>query len=136
MTARLDESAELFYPIDGFTDPWTRPETMVLHHGVAKNRKPWYAWVPILAQHYRVVHFDMRGMGQSSVPEPGYPLDEYGRGPHPRHAEPERRRAGRDPRRYRLQIAAHCAMRRLRTVGKCASAACALSPVRWQAHHL
>jgi pimeloyl-ACP methyl ester carboxylesterase len=40
---------------------------------MAKNHKLWYAWVPILAQHYRVVRFDMRGMGQSSVPEPGYP---------------------------------------------------------------
>ena len=73
MKVRLDDGAELFYTIDDFTDPWTQPETVVLHHGMAKNHKLWYAWVPILAQHYRVVRFDMRGMGQSSVPEPGYP---------------------------------------------------------------
>ena len=73
MNVRLDDGAELFYTIDDFTDPWTQPETVVLHHGMAKNHKLWYAWVPILAQHYRVVRFDMRGMGQSSVPEPGYP---------------------------------------------------------------
>jgi 3-oxoadipate enol-lactonase len=73
MQVRLDEGAELFYTIDDFTDPWTQPETVVLHHGMAKNHKFWYAWVPILAQHYRVVRFDMRGMGQSSVPSPGYP---------------------------------------------------------------
>jgi pimeloyl-ACP methyl ester carboxylesterase len=50
----------------------TRPETVVLHHNMAKNHKLWYAWVPLLAQHCRVVRFDMRDMGQSSVPAPGY----------------------------------------------------------------
>ena len=73
MQVRLHDGAELFYTIDDFTDPWTQQETVVLHHGMAKNHKLWYAWIPILAQHYRVVRFDMRGMGQSSVPEPGYP---------------------------------------------------------------
>ncbi len=73
MHVRLDDGAELFYTIDDFTHPWAQPETVVLHHGMAKNHKLWYAWVPILAQHYRVVRFDMRGMGQSSVPAPGYP---------------------------------------------------------------
>src|SRR5207245_10151500 len=73
MRVRFDDGAELFYTIDDFTDPWTQSETVVLHHGMAKNHKLWYAWVPILAQHYRVVRFDMRGMGQSSIPDPGYP---------------------------------------------------------------
>ncbi len=73
MKARLDDGIELFYTVDDFTDPWTDPETVVLHHGMAKNHKLWYAWVPILARHYRVIRFDMRGMGQSQVPEPGYP---------------------------------------------------------------
>ena len=73
MKARLDDGIELFYTVDDFTDPWTSPETVVLHHGMAKNHKLWYAWVPILARHYRVIRFDMRGMGQSQVPEPGYP---------------------------------------------------------------
>jgi 3-oxoadipate enol-lactonase len=73
MKVRLDDGAELFYTIDDYTDPWTQPETVVLHHGMAKSHKFWYAWIPILAPHYRVVRFDMRGMGQSSVPAPGYP---------------------------------------------------------------
>jgi pimeloyl-ACP methyl ester carboxylesterase len=79
MNIRLADGAELFYTIDDFTDPWTQPQTVVLHHGMAKNHKFWYGWVPILAQHYRVVRFDMRGMGQSAVPEPGYPwsLDNF-----------------------------------------------------------
>lgn len=79
MRVRLDDGAELFYTVDDFTDPWTVPETVVLHHGMAKNHKMWFGWVPVLARHYRVVRFDMRGMGQSSVPKPGYPwsLDNF-----------------------------------------------------------
>ncbi len=73
MRLRLDDGAELFYTIDDFTDPWTEPETVVLHHGMAKNHKLWFGWVPVIARHYRVLRYDMRGMGQSSVPEPGYP---------------------------------------------------------------
>ena len=79
MKVRLADGAELFYKVDDFTDPWTEPDTVVLHHGMAKNHKLWFGWVPILARHYRVIRFDMRGMGQSSVPEPGYPwsLDNF-----------------------------------------------------------
>jgi pimeloyl-ACP methyl ester carboxylesterase len=73
MKIRLKDGAELFCAIDDFTDPWLRPETVVLHHGMAKNHRLWYAWVPILARHFRVVRFDARGMGQSTVPEPTYP---------------------------------------------------------------
>ena len=73
MKVRLDDGAQLFYRVDDFTEPWADRETVVLHHGMAKNHKLWFAWVPILARHYRVVRFDMRGMGQSSTPQPGYP---------------------------------------------------------------
>ena len=74
MKLTLDDGAELFYTVDDFTDPWTEPETLVMHHGMAKSHKMWFGWVPILARHYRVIRFDMRGMGLSSVPEVGYPF--------------------------------------------------------------
>ena len=79
MKLRLDDGTELFYTVDDFTDPWTEPETVVMHHGMAKNHKMWFGWVPVIARHYRVIRFDMRGMGQSDVPEPGYPwsLDNF-----------------------------------------------------------
>ncbi len=82
MKLKLDDGIELFYTIDDFTDPWTEPETVLMHHGMAKSQKLWYAWVPIIARHYRVIRFDMRGMGQSDVPEPGYPwtLDNFAKG--------------------------------------------------------
>ena len=72
MKFRLDDGAELYYTIDNFTDPWREAETVVFHHGMAKNHGLWYGWIPTLAAHYRVIRFDARGMGQSTVPEPGY----------------------------------------------------------------
>ena len=73
MKVKLDDGIELFYTVDDFTDPWAEAETVVLHHGMAKNHKLWYGWIPTIARHYRVVRFDMRGMGQSTAPQPGYP---------------------------------------------------------------
>ncbi|MDP1672001.1 MAG: alpha/beta hydrolase [Burkholderiales bacterium] len=57
---------ELFYRVDDFTDPWTTPETVLMLHGNAESSLSWYAWVPVLARHCRVVRPDMRGYGQST----------------------------------------------------------------------
>jgi hypothetical protein len=38
----------MHYVIDDFTDPWRKPETIVLHHGNCKSTRFWYRWVPIL----------------------------------------------------------------------------------------
>ncbi len=57
---------EMYYRVDDFTDPWTRPETVLMLHGNAESSLSWYAWVPVLARHYRVVRPDMRGYGQST----------------------------------------------------------------------
>ena len=74
MQLKLADGAELFYTIADFTDPWKEAEALVLVHGMAKTHRLWYAWVPILAAHYRVVRFDLRGHGQSTAAPPGYPL--------------------------------------------------------------
>ena len=70
--ARIDYSLDLYYDDDDFTDPWRRSETVVLHHGNAKNARLWYAWVPLLARQYRVIRLDARGFGRSTVPPEGY----------------------------------------------------------------
>ena len=73
--APLPGDLEMYYDDDNFTDPWRDPdgiETIVLHHGNAKNARLWYAWPPLLARQYRVIRVDMRGFGRSTVPEPGY----------------------------------------------------------------
>src|SRR5437867_11863602 len=71
-TARLPGDLLMHYDDDDYTDPWSRAETVILHHGNAKNAKLWYAWVPLLARDYRVVRVDARGFGRSTVPAPGY----------------------------------------------------------------
>ena len=77
--ASLDDSLEMYYEDDDFTDPWRETEAVVLHHGNAKNSRLWYAWVPLLARHYRVFRLDARGFGRSTIPPEGYPwsLDNF-----------------------------------------------------------
>lgn len=72
-TAHLPDDLTMYYEDDAFTDPWEEAETVILHHGNAKNSQLWYAWVPLLAGSYRVIRLDARGFGRSSVPAPGYP---------------------------------------------------------------
>ena len=72
-TANLAGNLAMYYEDDDFTAPWTTPETVILHHGNAKNSRLWYAWVPLLAGSYRVIRVDARGFGRSSVPAPGHP---------------------------------------------------------------
>jgi pimeloyl-ACP methyl ester carboxylesterase len=57
---------DMHYQVDDFTDPWRTPETILMLHGNAESGLAWYAWVPKLARHYRVVRPDMRGFGQST----------------------------------------------------------------------
>src|SRR2546422_3394707 len=72
-TAQLPGDLLMHYEDDDFTDPWSAPETVILHHGNAKSSRLWYAWVPLLAREFRVIRVDARGFGRSSVPAPGYP---------------------------------------------------------------
>lgn len=72
-TANLPGDLAMYYEDDQFTDPWSSAETVILHHGNAKNARLWYAWVPLLAREFRVIRLDARGFGRSSVPAPGYP---------------------------------------------------------------
>ena len=69
---RIDETLNLHYELDDFTDPWTTPETMLLIHGVADTSKAWFAWIPQLARRFRVLRPDLRGFGQSTIPPREY----------------------------------------------------------------
>lgn len=64
---------QLFYTVDDFTDPWTQPEAVLMLHGNLENHQAWYAWVPLLARHYKVIRPDMRGYGQSTPVPEDYP---------------------------------------------------------------
>ena len=63
----------MHYEVDDFTDPWHKPETVLLLHGNAESGAAWYGWVPSLARRYRVVRPDMRGFGASTPMPRDYP---------------------------------------------------------------
>ena len=63
---------DLHYDLTDYTDPWRESETILLHHGFARNLEFWREWVPLLARHYRVLRIDARGCGRSTIPPPGY----------------------------------------------------------------
>lgn len=65
----------LHYLVDDFTDPWTQPEVVLLHHAAGGSARHWTGWVPHLARRYRVVRMDCRGHGESAVPPADYPWD-------------------------------------------------------------
>ncbi|MBI3042368.1 MAG: alpha/beta hydrolase [Betaproteobacteria bacterium] len=65
-THRASPDCELHYVVDDYTDPWRKPETVLMLHGNAESGAAWFAWVPHLARHYRVVRPDMRGFGAST----------------------------------------------------------------------
>ena len=54
-TFRPSPDLDLYYEVDDFTDPWRRPDTVLMLHGNAESGLAWYAWVPHLARQYRVV---------------------------------------------------------------------------------
>lgn len=63
------------YRIDGSAD---RP-VLVLANSIGTTLHMWDGQVPALSERYRVVRYDMRGHGASSVPVGAYSLDRLGR---------------------------------------------------------
>lgn len=63
------DGVRLAYRIDDHTDPWKPKETLILLHAVLGSSRRFYQWVPTLSRHYRVVRLDMRGHGESEVPD-------------------------------------------------------------------
>ena len=68
------DGLKLAYTIDDFTDPWLKAPTLLLLHAAMGHSKRYYAWVPRLCRHYRVVRMDLRGHGSSAVPPAEPPL--------------------------------------------------------------
>ncbi len=65
--------AELYYDVIDVAPRWRgEPQTILFHHGLGLNAEIWADWIPALADRFRLVRFDMRGCGRSSVPAPGY----------------------------------------------------------------
>lgn len=73
-TFTSSDGVRLAYAIDDFTDPWKPAETVLLLHALMSNLDRFYAWVPVLARHFRVVRVDARGHGGSEAPGPDSPV--------------------------------------------------------------
>ncbi|MBM3490330.1 MAG: alpha/beta fold hydrolase [Alphaproteobacteria bacterium] len=77
--AILETSAgPLYYQVLDVTAPWVAaPETILFHHGVGTNGDVFAGWLAGLAERYRLVRFDVRGLGRSAKPaaEFRYSLD-------------------------------------------------------------
>ena len=69
------DGIRLAYYIDDYTDPWRQADTLLLLHAAVGHAKRFYAWVPALCRHYRVVRLDLRGHGASEVPPASSTLD-------------------------------------------------------------
>jgi pimeloyl-ACP methyl ester carboxylesterase len=68
------DGLRLGYFIDDFTDPWKKPPVLLLLHAAMGSARRYYAWVPALCRHYRVVRTDLRGHGSSEIPPAGREL--------------------------------------------------------------
>src|SRR5215831_20905373 len=62
------DGMRLAYYIDDFSDPWRSAPPLLLLHAAMGSSRRYYAWVPRLSRHYRVVRMDLRGHGASGVP--------------------------------------------------------------------
>jgi len=65
-TFQTSPDVEIHYLVDDYTDPWCKPQTILLLHGNAESSLAWYGWIPHLARSYQVVRADMRGHGAST----------------------------------------------------------------------
>lgn len=63
-----DYREDLFYREDWLGEPWRKPAPVVLIHGNDESSVEWYAWVPRMAQEYRLIRPDLPGLGHSNVP--------------------------------------------------------------------
>jgi 3-oxoadipate enol-lactonase len=62
-----DYKEDFFYREDWLGEPWRKPELAVLIHGNDESSVEWYAWVPRMAQEYRLIRPDLPGLGHSNI---------------------------------------------------------------------
>ena len=55
----------LHYVFDNFSDRWEERPFLLLQHGNGRSATFWYRRAPHLAGRYRIIHPDMRGLGNS-----------------------------------------------------------------------
>jgi len=75
---QTSDGLKIAYDVDDLTDPWKTSDTLVMLHSAMASAARYYAMVPPLSRHFRVVRMDMRGHGPvvlaGSTPEATTPL--------------------------------------------------------------
>ena len=67
-TFKTSDGVQIAYYVDDFTEPWKDAPILLLLHAAMGSARRYYAWIPHLSRHYRVVRMDLRGHGNSQVP--------------------------------------------------------------------
>jgi pimeloyl-ACP methyl ester carboxylesterase len=68
MAFTQNEGAQIYWEEQGSGDP------LLLIMGLGYTSRFWHRTAPVLAEHYRVILFDNRGVGLSDVPDGPYPI--------------------------------------------------------------
>lgn len=68
------DGLKIAYYEDDYTDPWVQPDALVMLHPAMSRAGRFFAMVPPLARHVRVVRPDLRGHGATQVPPAAEPL--------------------------------------------------------------
>ena len=80
---RVAPDLEMHYLVDDYSDPWLKPDAILLIHGNNESGAAWYGWTPHLARKFKVVRPDMRGFGASTPMPRDFPwtldivIDDY-----------------------------------------------------------
>lgn len=68
------DGTRIAYRLDGSAD---KP-VLVLSNSIGTNLHMWDTQIPVLARHFRVLRYDMRGHGASDVPPGAYSIGRFG----------------------------------------------------------
>ena len=66
----MSDVIEWAYSVDGSGDP------IILVHGIGAARDAWRFMVPVLRDHFSVITYDLRGHGESPMPDGEFGLDD------------------------------------------------------------
>jgi 3-oxoadipate enol-lactonase len=69
LAGSVDSRVQLFYRDDSLGEPWSKPETVLLIHGVGESSTAWFGWVPRMAREFRLLRPDLPGFGRSAIPQ-------------------------------------------------------------------
>lgn len=62
----VSSGIHIHYEEDDYADAWSKPDCVLMLHGICETGIAFRAWAPFFARRYRVIRPDLRGFGKSS----------------------------------------------------------------------